>query len=86
MLFVDRSNAGRALKSLEHRGHIERCKDEGDRRTNLVQITAKGREAVAAISKLRMGMVRGFFGELTEEEAGEIVGLLRKACPDENDA
>ena len=86
MLFVDRSNAGRALKSLEREGYIERRKDDTDKRTNLVQMTAKGRTAVAEISKLRTEMVRGFFGDLTEEEAGEIVGLLRRACRDEDDA
>ena len=86
MLFVDRSNAGRALKRLEHEGYVERRKDDTDKRTNLVHMTAKGRTAVAEISKLRTKMVEGFFGDLTEEEAGGIVVLLRKACPDEDDA
>jgi len=85
MLFVDRSNAGRALKSLERERYIERRKDDTDKRTNLVQMTAKGRTAVAELSKLRTKMIQGFFGDLTEEEAGEIIGLLRKACKDEDD-
>ena len=83
LLFVDRSNAGRALKSLEHEGYIERCQHDTDKRTNFVQITARGRETVAEISKLKEKMVENFFGDLNEEEAGEIIDLLRKVNPDE---
>ena len=86
MLFVDRSNAGRALKSLEHEGYIERNQSDTDKRTNLVQITARGREAVAEIAKLKEKMVQNFFGELSEAEAGQIIDLLRKVYPNEQDA
>lgn len=79
MLYVDRSNAGRALKRLEQSGFIVRRKDDADKRTNLLQITAKGCEAVVDISKLRKKMVQNFFGDLKEDEAGAIVDLLRKA-------
>src|SRR5687768_13863272 len=48
-VFVDRSNASRALKHLEQRGHVARRGDEVDRRANLVQLTPKGRQAVVAI-------------------------------------
>ncbi len=77
-IFVDRSNAGRALKTLEQKGYIERCKDDGDKRTNLVQITAKGCEAFTEISKLKNKMAQSFFGNLTNEEAGAIVETLGK--------
>jgi len=83
MLNVDRSNAGRALKNLEQRGYIERVKHDTDRRTNVVRMTAKGSAAVADIARLKTQMVEGFFGTLTEDEAGEIVRLLRKADADE---
>ncbi len=86
LLFVDRSNAGRALKSLEHEGYIERYQNDTDKRTNLVEITARGREAVAEISKLKQKMVQKFFGGLSVEEAGQIIDLLRKVYPDEQAA
>lgn len=86
LLFVDRSNAGRALKSLEHEGYIERCQHDTDKRTNLVQITARGRETVAEILKLKEKMIENFFGDLNEAEAGKIVALLRKIYPNEQDA
>ena len=86
LLFVDRSNAGRAFKSLEHEGYIERFQNDTDKRTNLVQITARGRETVTEILKLKEKMVQNFFGDLNEEEAGQIITLLRKANPNEQDA
>lgn len=84
LIFVDRSNAGRALKSLEQGGYITRRKDEADKRTNHVQITAKGRKAVREISKLKQKMAQSFFGDLKEGEAGQVLHLLQKAVPNEN--
>lgn len=85
MIFVDRSNAGRALKRLEQQGYVERRKDEADKRGNFVQITAKGRKAVAEISKIKKKMVQGFFGGLTKEEAGAVVEILGKALKNGED-
>ncbi len=86
LMFVDRSNAGRALSHLEQAGHIERRKDDADKRTKLVQITAKGQSTVADIAKLRREMAHSFFGDLTEDEAGSIVDLLSKALRNEDHA
>ena len=82
-LFVDRSNAGRALHRLEQDGYILRRKNDTDKRANLVQITPKGRRAVVAISRLKKKMAQSFFGDLKENEAGAIVHLLRKALTNE---
>jgi MarR family transcriptional regulator, transcriptional regulator for hemolysin len=78
-LSVDRSNAGRAFKRLEHAGYVGRRKDDADNRTKLVDITAKGREAAAEVDRLRTEMARDFFGDLTEADAATVVTLLRKA-------
>lgn len=86
MLLVDRTNAGRALKRLEQDGYVSRKNDLADKRANLVRISSKGRKAVMEISKLRKRIIREFFGELTEQEAREIVGLLRKALTPEERA
>lgn len=85
MMFVDRSNAGRAMKSLEQKGYIERRKDAGDKRTNLVHITAKGSKAVTEISKLKVSMAQRFFGDLSDEEAGAIVETLGKVIKHDED-
>jgi len=78
LLLVDRSNAGRGLKSLEKRGYIHRQKDGADKRTNLVHITPKGRQAVKAISEIKTAMAHSFFGDLNEDEISDAIQLLRK--------
>jgi DNA-binding MarR family transcriptional regulator len=83
LLYVDRTNAGRALKSLEHEGYIERRKHDTDKRTNLVQITAKGRAAITEISSLKEEMAQRFFGDLNDDEAGTVIALLSKAYGNE---
>jgi DNA-binding MarR family transcriptional regulator len=83
LLFVDRTNAGRALKRLEKGGYIVRRKHDADKRTNLVQITAKGRKAVVEIAKLRNKVAQNFFGDLKEDDASAIVDLLRRALTNE---
>ncbi|MDX6728962.1 MAG: hypothetical protein QOK49_3767 [Baekduia sp.] len=78
-LFVDRSNAGRAFKRLEQAGYVGRRKDDADNRTNLVDITPKGRKAAAEVRRRSDEMARTFFGDLTEADAATIVTLLQKA-------
>ena len=83
LLYIDRSNAGRALKRLELEGYIVRRRDDTDKRTNHVKITAKGQETVVEVSKLRNKIAESFFGDLKEEEADKIVDLLNKALANE---
>jgi DNA-binding MarR family transcriptional regulator len=85
-LSVDRSNAGRGLKNLEQKGYIRRSENEGNKKTKLVEITAKGRQAVVEISKIRKKMAQSFFCNLTRDDAGTIVDLLQNALADEDDA
>ncbi|RYG24098.1 MarR family transcriptional regulator [bacterium] len=79
MLFIDRSNAGRGLKRLEHEGYVVRAKDGKDARTRSVGITLKGRAAAKQIKRLRNVMAASFFGSLTEEQACAIVELLKSS-------
>jgi len=76
-LSIDRSNVGRALKNLEQSGMVRRSKEVPDARTNLVQLTSKGRSSVALIAKARTEMAGAFFGEMTEEQAGRVIELLK---------
>ena len=78
-LTVDRSNAGRAFKRLEHAGYVGRRKDATDNRTNLVDITSEGRQAAAEVRRRGDDMARSFFGDLSEDDAATIVTLLHKA-------
>lgn len=83
LMFIDRSNAGRALKRLEAQGYITRCKDSADQRTNLVTLTQKGHKAVKMIAQLKQQIVRNFFGEMAEQDAAKAVELLKKALSEE---
>ncbi|GAB5468676.1 MAG: hypothetical protein Kilf2KO_17060 [Rhodospirillales bacterium] len=78
-LFVDRSNAGRALKRLEREGYVVRRRDETDRRTNRVHLADKGRDAVTRIADLKVEIARSFFVGLTEAEAGALAERLKRA-------
>lgn len=84
MLFVDRSNAGRALKTLETKGYVTRIKDTTDRRAYQVHITEKGEKMVVEITKIGDEMAHTLFGRLTNDEAGIIVSLLEKAMSDDH--
>jgi DNA-binding MarR family transcriptional regulator len=84
LIYLDRSNTGRALNRLEQAGHVERRKDAADKRTNLVQITAHGQSTITEISRIRREMASGFFGGLSEDDAGSIVALLEKVRSHDN--
>ncbi|WP_156823362.1 MarR family winged helix-turn-helix transcriptional regulator [Woodsholea maritima] len=75
-LVIDRSNTGRALKRLESAGLITRRKDEGDKRTNWVALTAQGEDKLAAIAGVRQDMIKQVFKDLSEDDAATIMTLL----------
>ena len=84
MLFIDRSNAGRGLKHLEQEAYIKRTENKDNKKTKLVEITAKGRKAVVEILKLRKKIAISFFGDLKEDEASTIVELLQKTLTNDD--
>jgi DNA-binding MarR family transcriptional regulator len=75
-LTVDRSNAGRALKSLEQRQLVLRMKDCADGRTSTVHLTEEGRKHALHIQAMRVEMAHTFFGTLTDEQADHIMKIL----------
>ena len=83
MLYVDRTNAGRALKRLEQDGYISKRRGEDDKRANLVRITAKGRDAAAAVSRLKKRIARSMFSGINEDEARAATLVLTKAAAEE---
>lgn len=85
MLFVDRSNAGRGLKRLEQRGLISRRENDDDKRTKMVELTPDGRKTVLELSEMRDVMVQNFFGDLSEEEVGTVIGLLKRVLETPDD-
>mgnify|MGYP001047815811 CR=1 FL=1 len=78
-VYVDRSNVGRALDRLARENYLVKRKDPSDKRANLVLITDKGRTTAQEIRRLGDEMATTFFGDLTEDEAGQIVRMLRQS-------
>lgn len=76
---IDRSNVGRSFNSLEQRGYVQRRQHFADKRAKVVALTEKGNETVAEIQRIREEMAATFFGDLTEEQAGEILNTLQRA-------
>ena len=85
-LYVDRSNAGRALKRLEQENYVTRCEDPADRRSKIVRLAASGRKMTREIARIRKTVALSLFGELSESQAAAIVKLLKDGIPDLEDA
>lgn len=83
-LVIDRTNAGRALQSLERQGFVERRPDAADKRAKLVRLSAKGARVAVSLIAVRQEMSATFFGRLSERDAGRIVDLLTTAISETN--
>lgn len=83
-VFVDRSNVGRALNSLEKKEFVKRSTSQSDKRARNVRLTAKGKQAVTRLSKARSQMIEGFFGNLSQEDAEAVASILRDALGEED--
>ena len=83
-VYIDRSNVGRALKSLEDRRFILRVKDVSDKRSNVVSITDEGERMVVEIQKVGQVMAESFFGDLSQDQAAEVVRLLSSVTKGED--
>ncbi len=82
-MFIDRSNAGRALKRLEAVGYIVRVRGQTDRRSNRVELTDSGRAILADVAKLRKKIAQHFFGDVPEADVARIVALLKPALTED---
>jgi DNA-binding MarR family transcriptional regulator len=71
------SNVGRLVEKLAQKGFVERLENENDRRVVFVQLTDKGVQLLADIL-LNFDTMRGYFDNITPEEATELVRILEK--------
>ena len=77
-LEVDPSAVCRMLDSLEKGGFVVRGADKTDRRAGLVEITEKGRCAVADWQRTGRAIDRRMLGGFTEAEARQLVEYLER--------
>ena len=75
-LFLDSGTLTPVLKSLEAKGFVSRCRDAGDERVLMVELTEKGR-ALRERALTVPGRIAGCFA-LEPSEAAELYRLLYK--------
>jgi DNA-binding MarR family transcriptional regulator len=76
-LNVDRTTMVALIDGLEHRGLLERRQDPGDRRRNIVQLTAHGRKTVTAARPAVDDARRQFLAPTSDADAERLVHILR---------
>lgn len=76
--FIDRSNVGRSLKSLESKGYIRRKRDDGDLRSFQVYITSRGKPKVKQVKAVRISIVKELCKKLSKEDAGRVVKIVNE--------
>jgi DNA-binding MarR family transcriptional regulator len=75
---IDRSDVVAALDELAARGSIERSPDPGDRRRNVVTITAEGTELLRVLDEILAGVQEKLLAPLTDAERAELTRLLTR--------
>lgn len=77
-LSYDSGALTRVLDQLEHRSLIERRRSSGDRRVVELSLTDAGRDMVAGLLPLVIGVQNDLLENFTETEAAMLVSLLSK--------
>jgi DNA-binding MarR family transcriptional regulator len=77
-LMTDKANVSGLLNSMQAAGLVERRPVEGDRRSNHVVLTAKGRRLAAEAGEAYDKKVRVAMAGLTNAEQEQLVRLTRK--------
>jgi DNA-binding MarR family transcriptional regulator len=64
------------VNTMEAQGWVTRAVDDADRRAVLVEVTAKGREILEAITDARAALLDRYLGALTEYERDALAAAL----------
>src|SRR4051794_6147492 len=77
-LDTSKANATEVVTTLESRGLVARSRSPADRRTAIVELTARGRELVDRLFPEHTARVARTFAVLDEHEKRELAQLCRK--------
>jgi len=77
-LIVTRSTVTGVLDSLERRGFVRRTPNPDDRRSVIVEITARGLKVLAEIRVLVHRHEKEWMGVLSRPELKKLIGLLQR--------
>lgn len=79
ILKIQPGSLSEILAKLEHKGLIERERDESDKRKSVIRLTGAGKDATGKADKSASRMdEKELFSVLTEEEQSELKRLLKK--------
>ena len=81
-LLLDANSAVLLLSGLEDKGMIERTRDPEDRRRHIVEITPKGKKALAKAEHQLETVADDVLANLDQTERGHLHDLLAKALED----
>lgn len=77
-LVIDRSNVGRALKSLESKGYIARTASKTDKRAKVLKITDEGSAQALKIREIGHQIEQTLLSGLSETEISLALTILHK--------
>lgn len=80
ILKIDKGTTARAIKKLEEEGYIIRCKDENDKRSNIIYLTEKGKDIKDNIYSVLDEWERKINEHLDDNERELMIDLLKKVC------
>ena len=76
-LLVSNGNVTGIVDRLVSEGLVTRARRNGDRRTSMVRLTEEGSKSFAAIAAAHEGWVGELLGNVSEEEARRLTGMLK---------
>jgi DNA-binding MarR family transcriptional regulator len=77
-LWIDRSDLHAILNELERDGLVVRVRDQGDRRRNVIELTRRGRAALARLDERVDAAQRAFLEPLSASERRELCRMLAR--------
>jgi DNA-binding MarR family transcriptional regulator len=72
------SNVGRLVEKLQLKGFVAKVENSQDRRVMFVHLTEQGFQLLADIQAVHFETMNGYFNNITEEEAVELVRIMEK--------
>lgn len=75
---MDKVTVSRAVAALEHKGLLDRARDDADKRRSRLHLSDKGQRVYAEIAPLALGFERDLLTALTAEENAQLDRIIDK--------
>jgi DNA-binding MarR family transcriptional regulator len=75
---MDKVTVSRAVAALEHKGLLERVRDDADKRRSRLDLSDKGQKVYAEIAPLALAFERDLLTALTPEEYAQLDRIIEK--------